>query len=287
MHTHTLPTFDSTPLRVHVWEPSDPKGLVLACHDVGEHSARFDGLAEALAEAGFVTIAHDQRGFGATAPTSQLGHGNADTFEYSLQDIIFLYRYYLREYGLPIYLLGQGYGGYLILGALQRGILHPAGVMLMSVGLLSTQTMRAALTVLKGIPVKDSPATLSLPLMQALSSKERTATMADAKVSDPLWGVVPTVAFDTAMLEGLLSVFSPEGVAKWDRNVPYALLAGMDDPNLGKEGEAAVGMLLMMRRWGFEPRFFGYQDVRHDILHSAVAERCHGHILHFLADIEA
>jgi len=280
MSTYYLNSFDSTPLLVHAWdEVNDPKGLVLVCHDVGSHSGRYEGLARVLNQAGYPVIAYDMRAFGATARPERLGYGNKNTFEYSVEDINFLFRFFAREYDLPIYLLGQGYGGYLIVGALERGIVKPKGVALLSMGKASRQGLYAALAVAKTLPVKDRATTLGLPLLQPLTVKEEAS---GAGYADPLDGVVPTVAFDLSLIEGLLKVTKAENLNKIDRDVPFALYQGMMDTALGKEGESAVDLLLYMRELGFDPRFFGYEDAAHDLLAHPLAERYFGHIVKFL-----
>ena len=279
MSTYYLNTFDSTPLLVHAWdEVTDSKGLVLVCHDVGSHSGRYEGLARVLNGAGYVVIAYDMRGFGATARPERLGYGNRNTFEYSVEDVNFLFRYFAREYGLPIYLLGQGYGGYLIVGALERGIVHPKGVALLSMSKLSRQSLYATMAVAKTLPAKDRAVTLGLPILQPLVAKENAAS---GGYADPLDGVVPTVAFDMALAEGLLKVSKADNLSKLDRSVPYAFFQGMQDPALGKEGEGAVELLLYMRELGFAPRFFGYEDAAHDLLSHPLSPRYFGHVLSF------
>ena len=279
MSTYYLNTFDSTPLFVHAWdEVTDPKGLVLVCHDVGSHSGRYEGMAQALNAAGYVVIAYDMRSFGATVRPERLGFGDKHTFDYSVEDVHFLSRYYLREYDLPLYLLGQGYGGYLILAALERGFVHPEGVALLSMGKLSRQGLYTALTLARTLPTRDRATTLGLPILQPLVVKEDTTL----GFADPLDGVVPTVAFDIALIEGLLWVTKGDNLVRIDRSIPFALFQGMRDPALGKEGDSAVELLLYMREQGFNPRFFGYEEASHDLLLHPLSPRYFGHLLTFL-----
>lgn len=266
---------------MHVWEDMPqgvtPKGVVLACHDVGQHGGRFAPLAERFNMGGYVVIAHDQRTFGTTAPRPELlGAADQNTFAYSVQDIIYLFRYYSREYRLPLYLLGQGYGAYLVMAALQLDIIHPDGVMLLSMAKLSTVSLRAALSVAKALPQKERATGVQLPFMP-LPAKD---------VTDPLMAVVPNAHFYIALLTGLLTLCHKDNVAKWPLDIPYLLAAGMADTAMGKEGADAVAQLLYMRGLGVEPRFFGYEDVAHDMLTHALSPRIFGHLLSFLHDCE-
>lgn len=283
MSTYYLNSFDSTPLFVHCWdEVENPKGLVLVCHDVGTHSGRYEGLARVLNEKGMVVLAYDLRGFGATARPERLGFGNKKSYEYSVEDIHFLFRYFKREYDLPIVLMGQGYGGYLILSALERGMASPRGVALLSVGKQQRQNLYAALAVAKTLPLRDRATTLGLAMLQPLVEKEKNEKQSG--YADPLDNVVPTVAFDLALIEGLLDASKGENFAKIDKTVPYALFAGMKDAALGAEGESALALLLSMRALGIEPRFFGYEDAAHDLLTHPLADRYCGHIAEFVVN---
>ena len=283
MSTYYLNSFDSTPLFVHRWDEVEaPKGLVLVCHDAGTHSGRYEGLAKVLNARGVVVLAYDLRGFGATARPERLGYGNKNSFEYSVEDVHFLYRYFKREYGLPIVLMGQGYGGYLILNALERGMVDPAGVALLSVGKPARQNLYAALTVAKTLPARDRATTLGLAALQPLVDKE--ANEKQAGYADPLDNVTPTVAFDLAFIEGLLETTKNENMAKLDKTIPYALYAGMADTALGEEGESALALLLYLRELGIDPRFYGYEDAAHDLMTHPLSARYCGHVAEFVVE---
>lgn len=282
MPNYYLNSFDSTPLFVRSWDDvAAPKGLVLVCHDVGEHSGRFEDMAKAFNTAGYVVVAYDQRAFGTTARPERLGFGTKTTFAYSVEDVIFLFRYFRRQFELPLFLLGQGYGAYVIVGALERNVIAPAGVLLLSVAKLNPQALRAVAAVAKTMP-KDTPATIGLSLMSHLG---RMA--GDTALSDPLVGVVPTVQFDLALVEGLLSLGREQAFASLDRTTPLALFEGMKDEALGKEGEGAVSLLLYLREQGFAPRFFGYEDAGHDLLTHALSPRYFAHMTSFLDRVVA
>lgn len=54
------------PLHAKVWSaaPADRRGVVVVVHGLGEHSGRYDDVAQRLAAAGWSTLAYDQQGHG-------------------------------------------------------------------------------------------------------------------------------------------------------------------------------------------------------------------------------
>jgi alpha-beta hydrolase superfamily lysophospholipase len=117
---------DKTRLYAQSWQPDRPPvGVVCLVHGLGEHSSRYAHVAAALAEAGYVTLAFDQRGHG----KSQGARGDAASYEQQLDDIKRL----LAEAGerfpaLPCFLYGHSMGGNLVLNYALRRRTPLAGV---------------------------------------------------------------------------------------------------------------------------------------------------------------
>lgn len=295
MQSFFLNSFDSTPLYVRVWDTvALAKGLVLVCHDIGEHSGRYNELARYLQSKNMIVVAYDQRAFGASVKPEALGHGDDKTFGASVQDLIYLYRYYEREYGLPMFVLGHGYGARIALATMQLATVKPKAVLLAGIGLAPQANVRLMLSVLAGLPQRDKPSPVRKQLMATwdgkVSGKDGDYLTCDderleAYRNDPLCGVVPTVALDHGILMGMLGTTRQECIDSMDRQVCYALLAGMSDPCLGKNGEDALGLLLRMRKEKFAVRFFGYEGARHDVLQEKLRARYYEHIHRYIMSI--
>jgi acylglycerol lipase len=112
-------TDDKTRLYAQSWQPDGTAvGVVCLVHGLGEHSSRYAHVAAALSEAGYITLAFDQRGHG----KSQGARGDAATYDEQMDDIKRL----LAEAGeryprLPRFLYGHSMGGNLALNyALRR-----------------------------------------------------------------------------------------------------------------------------------------------------------------------
>jgi alpha-beta hydrolase superfamily lysophospholipase len=112
-------TQDGTEIYAQGWKPETAAGAVVCLvHGLGEHSRRYVHVAEALVQAGYATLALDQRGHGKTPGP----RGHAPAFEVFLEDIGSLLLEADRRYpGLPQYLYGHSMGGSLVLNfVLQR-----------------------------------------------------------------------------------------------------------------------------------------------------------------------
>jgi alpha-beta hydrolase superfamily lysophospholipase len=112
-------TADKTRLYAQSWQPDGAAvGVVCLVHGLGEHSSRYAHVAAALGEAGYVTLAFDQRGHG----KSQGARGDAATYDEQMDDIKRLLAEAGERYpALPRFLYGHSMGGNLVLNyALRR-----------------------------------------------------------------------------------------------------------------------------------------------------------------------
>lgn len=115
---HTSFTFSSNnglSLLGRIWgaQQANPKGIVHLVHGLGEHTARYSHVAEALVEAGFIVVGFDLRGHG----LSEGRRGHTPDFEYLLNDMqIFLEDSHQRVGdSLPSFLYGHSLGGVLVI----------------------------------------------------------------------------------------------------------------------------------------------------------------------------
>jgi acylglycerol lipase len=103
----------------------DPRAVVCLVHGLGEHSGRYTPIAEAFGQAGYSTIALDQRGHGKTP--GRRGYG--PSFEAFMEDIAQLIEESIRLYPtLPRFLYGHSMGGNFVLNFVLRRTPRLAGV---------------------------------------------------------------------------------------------------------------------------------------------------------------
>lgn len=130
-----IPTTDG-PLHARKWRPvSRVAGQVVLVHGLGEHSGRYDHVAERLAGAGYGVLAYDQRGHGQHA--GQRGH--ADSYGRLLDDVdaaISVLRQDTPD--RPVFLYGHSLGGGVVLNHVLRRDSGVAGVIASSPLLLTT-----------------------------------------------------------------------------------------------------------------------------------------------------
>ncbi|MBT9455704.1 MAG: lysophospholipase [Burkholderiaceae bacterium] len=107
----TLSTEDGLQLHLRQWAPvSATKGCVLLVHGLGEHVGRYDHVARYLNSQGWLVLAHDQRGHGASG-------GARGDIPHPLQlvedlgRVIQLVRSDVQLAARPLVLLGHSMGG--------------------------------------------------------------------------------------------------------------------------------------------------------------------------------
>ncbi|CCQ75346.1 alpha/beta hydrolase [Magnetospira sp. QH-2] len=99
---------DGTALPLRRWEPAgQPKALVLALHGFNDYSSFFHTTAEALADQGILSMAYDQRGFGAN---EDVGYwAGVAGYTRDMREAIAAARQTYPE--LPLFVLGESMGG--------------------------------------------------------------------------------------------------------------------------------------------------------------------------------
>src|SRR5208282_869321 len=113
-HTFNLRADDGAELFVYRWSPRlTPKAVIQIAHGIAEHAGRYVRFARALTEAGYAVYAHDHRGHGRTARTSQdLGFfAEHDGWRKCIDDLWLLNNRIADEFpGIPIVFLGHSMG---------------------------------------------------------------------------------------------------------------------------------------------------------------------------------
>lgn len=91
------------------WEPENaPAAVLLVAHGAGEHSARYQHLAQYFTGHNYVVGALDHNGHG----YSEGIPGHVDSFEDYVHDLVIFHRQLAARFpGLPMFLLGHSMGG--------------------------------------------------------------------------------------------------------------------------------------------------------------------------------
>jgi alpha-beta hydrolase superfamily lysophospholipase len=109
----SLTTDDGLRLYTQHWAPEEtPQALVALVHGYGEHSGRYDHVAQVFVEQGAAVHAYDQRGYG----RSEGPRAYVDDFDRYLDDLAqFLDRVQKQQPDRPLFLFGHSMGGLVVL----------------------------------------------------------------------------------------------------------------------------------------------------------------------------
>ncbi len=123
-------------IRLHYkcWEVASPRGAVIVAHGMGEHSGRYEELAQDLTRAGLSTYAFDHRGHG----RSEGRRGHVRRFADYVQDLEKFRRRAVGAVGPdePVFFLGHSLGGLILIRYLQEYPAVPAAGAVLSAPLL-------------------------------------------------------------------------------------------------------------------------------------------------------
>jgi alpha-beta hydrolase superfamily lysophospholipase len=220
---------DGREITAYRWDgASEPRAAVQVTHGMGEHARRYDHVAEALNEAGYVVYAQDHRGHGATADAGALGDLGEAGWDGLVGDIGRLSaRIRAEQPGIPLILLGHSMGSF----AVQQYLLEHSGDV---DGVVLTGT--AVIDLLE--PALDLDQPLDLTLFNAPFAPARTdydwlsrdEGVVDEYVADPFCGFGIDTASAKAMFAGSRRLADPEQVGAMRSDLPVYLAAGELDP---------------------------------------------------------
>jgi len=133
----TLTMRDGMQLPVRRWTPDGaPRAILIAVHGMSDYANAFAMPGQAWATRGILTIAYDQRGFGA-APHPGLWAG-ADVMRNDLRDAVAAAKADFP--GVPVFVLGESMGGAVTLTTLEQP-LDVAGAVLVAPAVWSRADM--------------------------------------------------------------------------------------------------------------------------------------------------
>lgn len=263
--TFTYPSADGTPVTAYRWDTGgEPRAIVQLTHGMGEHARRYDHVALALTQAGYVAYAQDHRGHGASVGSGSPGVIGADGWLALVADIGGLTAVARAEHpGLPVVLLAHSMGSF----AAQQYLLDHSGD---ADAVILTGT--AALDLLEPALDLDQPLDLTgfnapfAPARTDFDWLSRDDAVVDAYIADPMCGFGLDPAAGKQMFASARRVADPAAVGAIRPDLPVYIAAGEMDPvNAGlalltplAERLAAAGLR--------DVTVVTYPDARHEIL---------------------
>ena len=221
---------DGTKIVAYRWDTEDaaPRAAIQLTHGMGEHARRYDHVAGALNEAGFVVYAQDHRGHGASGDPEAYGNLGEGSWTALVDDIGLLSAKIRADHpDLPLILLGHSMGSF----AVQQYLLdHSADVD----GVVLTGT--AAIDVLE--PALDLDQPLDLAMFNAPFEPARTdydwlsrdEAIVDAYIADPGCGFGIDTGSAKLMFAGARRLADPAQVAAMRSDLPVYIAVGEADP---------------------------------------------------------
>src|SRR5208282_3676874 len=105
---------DGTKIVAYRWDPQDvPRAAIQLTHGMGEHAQRYDHVAQALNDAGFVVYAQDHRGHGASGDPDAYGNLGPGGWTALVDDIGQLSAIIREDHAdLPLILIGHSMGSF-------------------------------------------------------------------------------------------------------------------------------------------------------------------------------
>jgi alpha-beta hydrolase superfamily lysophospholipase len=227
--TFSYTSDDGTQIAAYRWDPAgEPRAAVQLTHGMGEHAQRYDHVARALNEAGFVVYAQDHRGHGASADPEELGNLGKGSWAGLVDDIGLLSARIRAEHpGLPLILVGHSMGSF----AVQQYMLGHSDD---ADGVVLTGT--AAIDLLEGALDLDQPIDLSAfnaPFQPARTDYDwlsRDEATVDAYAADPRCGFGIDTDSAKAMFAGSRRGADPAQVAAIRPGLPVYIAVGEADP---------------------------------------------------------
>ena len=209
---------DGQRLFLRDWPRHQTHHAVLIVHGLGEHSGRYEALAQWFLAHGYAVRSYDQRGHGRT-PGQRGALRRSDDL---LSDLATVYEHYSASLGRPPLLLGHSMGGLVAVRTVLDGRVEPPGLVLSSPALRPYQApwlRRLAAVLARVLP--------NLPLRNGspLDALSHDAKVIDAYRTDPLCSrsVTPRLA-DFIFRAGASSIADA-----WRLRVPTLLLAAGSD----------------------------------------------------------
>jgi len=244
------------------------RAVVLICHGLAEHAARYRPFAEHLASRDYSVYAHDHRGHGATraddAPRGRFAH--RDGALRVVEDVMAIRTLAAAENpGVPILLFGHSMGGMIAASTAEA---HPHafdGLAIWNADLNPGMAGRLgrllliAERALKGsdVPSALAPALTFRPWAQSIPDHRTDfdwlscdPSAVDAYVADPLCGWDGSVSLWLDVLQLACAAGSRAALGRLNRTMPIHLVGGGRDPATGK-GQAMRWLARRLVSMGF------------------------------------
>jgi alpha-beta hydrolase superfamily lysophospholipase len=215
-------SFDGLKLYTQGWKPeSEAKAVICLVHGLGEHSERYEHVAQYLTDNGYAVLSFDLRGHGKSGGA----RGHTPSVEAFRKDIDLLIQEAKQRYPqLPHFLYGHSLGGILVLNYALSRKPELAGVVATSPGLrtsLQEQTTKIAFANIAGAILPNLSMSTGLETEQISRSWE----VVEIYKNDPLVHDKATLSMAKNTIQAIDWTFEHAS----EFNLPLLLVHGSED----------------------------------------------------------
>jgi alpha-beta hydrolase superfamily lysophospholipase len=267
------------------WPVSQPEGVVLIQHGLGDHARRYDHLALALNRAGYSVYADDHRGHGITGRkmvasglTKRLGNLGPGGMTAVFQDTIALRDLVAAENSnVPIVLIGHSWGS-----MIAQRILDFAAHKFDAVALTGSTLLLPGILPTGGFNKK---------FARAAIQKGQVSSGWDWLSRDPQVGIDmknDPASFPESATEvfGIANALKLLGTPKRGipENLPIRLIAGSADPLGGERGNLLLAKAFL-RAGAREVSTVIYDDARHEVFNETNQDEIIADLIGWLEEV--
>jgi alpha-beta hydrolase superfamily lysophospholipase len=258
------------------WRAGRPKGIVQLAHGVGEHSLRYEPLAQDLVRSGYTVVANDHRGHGRTgilqweddrSKLGRLGPGGLRAAIAAVEQMSTVAR--ADSPGLPLVLLGHSWGSLMAQRIVNTSSESYEGVVLSG----SAYRMPGSMN---GGDLNKRHAALGPTRFEWLT---RDRAVIDAMGVDPL-----AVEADVIGLFGLADTLRLLGVPRRGipHDLPMLLQVGSDDPLGGPKSVQRLAQAYRRRGRLSDVTVQVYEGARHEVYNETNRDEVIYHLVEWL-----
>lgn len=269
-------------LALYLWEKvENPKVVLQIVHGMCEHMARYDEFALFLNKAGVIVAGNDQRGHGKSTTAENYGYEEGDMWENNVYDQKLLSAYLKEKYNLPLIILGHSYGSFLTQRQAEINPLPHAFILSGSNFMKGLLFTAGAVISKMQCKLKGGKAGGKLMSNMSFKSYEKKFPGVNNWLSkneenvknyneDEACGYLASNNFYYTFMKGIKKLYLNEEGAKINRDKPFYIFAGQDDP-VGEYGKGVTKLYDWYKKIGVKRvEIKLYEGLRHETLN----EKC-------------
>jgi alpha-beta hydrolase superfamily lysophospholipase len=284
--------------KLHAYELNEakhPKAIVQIIHGMGEHSLKYEQIANFLISQGFIVFINDHRAHGKTAQDeSKIGIYEGDIFYDTVKDQIYISEYLISKYNLPLIVLGHSFGSFVAQRYHQLYSGHSALILIGSSFFKNNPSIylgAALASILTKVQKKDSPA----KIIHNMSFKNYNKKFADKnwltsdkkeqqkQRNDKNLNKIFSNNFYKYFFNGLLHLYKHKNLTRIKKQIPIFIMSGKEDALNKNDGEHIKKLQEFYKKIGVNKvELKIYDKKRHEILNEVNRQEVYEDILSFI-----